>query len=112
MGNGIVPESEVVIINADSTCGLAPEKDPSWISSERRDVVCHPFQSHALVEDPNVRACTTGSIWKTENIDAIVDGDNDMFLAPVYPSSRDLTRYVNAPCREMSTSHKKRDWQF
>lgn len=45
---------EVVVVDRDSTSGLAPESDTLWVTTKVRDVIANPFKSQALVKKSKV----------------------------------------------------------
>lgn len=52
--NGVLGVREVVVVDRDSSCRLAPESDTLWITTKIGDVVTDPFESQALVKKPKI----------------------------------------------------------
>ena len=88
--DGVRRVSEVIIVNRYGARGLTPEHHPRRITSERRDVLPTPFDRRTLVEEAQVLFLQAAGIGETEDVDAVVEGDDDVVCRTVDPLRGDL----------------------
>lgn len=71
--NGVLGVGEIVVVDGNSTCRLAPERDTAWVTAKVANVVSNPFDSQALVQQAQIllAAFQGAGIGKAKNVHSV-----------------------------------------